>query len=364
MAARLTDHAAENESKLRRLRATMTAVRVAAEIEPMPQMPDLGPLPRADGGSSLQRESFNELRSVLPASDWVARDGRTEDFGVDLTMEVVAEGAATNLRAQVQLKGRRGLTANANGSYSVAVEVANLNYLLNGVTTIYFLYRPEGREFWYAFARDELRRIGQRNPDWMKQQEITLHLAQRLDAAGLNLIRDRIVHEGIAVRKLQDMAGSLAPGDRISVDAATLEATSPVEAERFLLDQGMQAVASGFGNLVIKMCGALAEARFTASPKLSLVRGYADFTRGHYLRADPSLRDAWLNGDQLAPEDRHFLQFLIESVDLALGRSSADEFRERTREWRRTAPPAMVAQYDLLDIWMLRTSAASEGDVQ
>jgi hypothetical protein len=40
----------------------------------MPSIPDLGPLPRADGGAGLQRESFRELASALPLSDWVARD--------------------------------------------------------------------------------------------------------------------------------------------------------------------------------------------------------------------------------------------------------------------------------------------------
>jgi hypothetical protein len=330
----------------------------------MPSGPDLGPLPRADGGAELQRESFRALASALPVSDWVARDERIEDFGVDLALELLAAGAATNVRAQVQLKGRRGLSPNADGSYSVPVATSNLNYLLNGLTPLYVLYRPEDRELWYAFARDELRRIEERNGDWKTQTEITLRFAERLDGAGLDRIRERVLREALGMRRLQDVAISLAPGTRISVDAATLQPLSPVETERFLLENGTAATAAGFGNQVLALYGTLGDARVAANPKLSLVRGYAEFSRGHYLRADVPLREALVNGEQLGSDDRCFLQFLVEAVALALGQTSRDEFRERTREWRKNAPAAMAAQYDLLDCWLVRLAATSEAEAR
>jgi hypothetical protein len=264
----------------------------------------------------------------------------------------------------VQLKGRRSLSPNADGSYSVPVATSNLNYLLNGLTPLYVLYLPEDRELWYAFARDELRRIEERNADWKTQAEITIRFAERLDGAGLDRIRERVLREALGMRKLQDLAISLAPGNRISVDAATLQPASPAETERFVLEHGMATTAAGFGNQVLVMCGALGDARVTANPKLSLVRGYAEFSRGHYLRADAPLREALLNSRQLGYDDRHFLQFLIEAVDLALGRTSRDEFRERTQEWRKSAPASMAAQYDLLDCWLVRLAATSQSDAR
>ncbi len=330
----------------------------------MTSSPDLGPLPRADGGAELQRESIQVLKSALAAGEWVVRDERESDFGVDLALEIVAAGAATNFRSQVQLKGRSGLSPNTDGSYSVPVSTSNLNYLLNGVTPLYVLYRPEGRELRYAFARDEHQRIEQSKPEWKTQGEITIHFASRLDGTALELIRERILREQRAMRKLHDLASSLAPGTRIAVDTTTLELTSPREVERFLLDRGMSATAFGFGNKIVSMCSVLGDGPFAANPKLALVRGYAEFSRTHYLRADPWLREAMLGAERLAPEERHFLQFLVEAVDLAFGRTSADEFRARTAEWRSNAPPEMAAQYDLLDRWLLRASAATEDDVR
>jgi hypothetical protein len=330
----------------------------------MPSSPDLGPLPRADGGAELQRESFRQFFAALPAGDWIARDERTDDFGVDVALEVVADGAATNFRSHVQLKGRTGVAANADGSYSVPVQTSNLNYLLNGLTPLYVLYRPEARDFWYAFARDEHQRIERNNSGWKSQGEITIRFALRLDNTALELVRERIVREQRAMRQLHDLANSLAPGTRLSVDTTTLESTSPLEVERFLLSYGMSAISVGLGNKVLSMCSVFGDGPFAANPKLALVRGYAEFSRSHYLRAEPWLREALLGNERLAADERHFLQFLVEAVDAALGRVSAAEFRERTTEWRRAAPPEMAAQYDLLDCWLSRASSVTEEEVR
>lgn len=325
---------------------------------------DFGPLPRADGGSQLQRESLQALHGVLPVADWIFRDSRVEDYGVDVELEVLANGDATHFRGRVQLKGRTGVTPNKDGSHSVSVETSNLNYLLNAPTPIYILYRPEDRSLWYLFAREEWRRIESENERWKEQQTVTLRFAKSLDDDGLEVIRKRIIDEAVAARKLQDMALSLAPGTKIPVDAGTLEPNSPVETERFLLEHGLPAVICGFGNKVLEMCEILPGATFRAHPKLLLIQGYAEFSRGHYVRADAPLRDALLAADKLTADDKHFLTYLVESINLALSYISADEFRIRMKMWRSNAPVVMAAQYDLLECWLLRTAARTEQDAR
>ncbi|MET0793698.1 MAG: DUF4365 domain-containing protein, partial [Polyangiaceae bacterium] len=323
---------------------------------------DLGPLPRADGAAELQRASLARFRAALPDSEWIFRDERVEDLGVDLSLEAIVGGCGTNFRAQVQLKARSNLRQNADGSWSLSVPVANLNYVLSGPTPTYVLFRPEANEFFLASARDEQRRIERTTPSWKAQSDISLRFVDRLNSATLGQLRERIIGEARANRLLQDIAVSVAPGARIRVDAATLEPQSPAQAEKLLMDAGMVAVTHGFGSKVLDLCVAVDPKRFAEEPKLFLVRGYAEFYAGRYLRADAPLREALLLASRLSVEDRHFLLFLVNAVDVALGHIGNDEFRERSTQWRTNAPAALAAQYDVLHYWMLRSDATSESE--
>lgn len=65
-----------------------------------------GPLPIVDAGSILQRQSIKALQNLLPEHEYLFRDERIDDYGVDGSLELLDQGRATNIRAQVQLKGR------------------------------------------------------------------------------------------------------------------------------------------------------------------------------------------------------------------------------------------------------------------
>ncbi len=320
---------------------------------------DLGPLPHADGGDELQRVSLKALRAALPDSEWIVRDERTDDLGVDASLEVLVHGLGTNFRSQLQVKGRSDLSPNSDGSWSVGVKVANLNYLLSGPTPFYILFRPETEELFFASARDELHRIERNNPNWKDQKEVTLRFADRLDSKVLAKIRSRIIEEARASRRLRDIAISLAPGSKVQVDAVTLRPSSPIEAEKQLLATGMEAVTQGFGNRVLEVLSAVDPRRVAADPKLLLIRGYAEFFAGRYLRADAPLRDALVLAGKLSEDDRHFVRFLIEAVDHAQGRTTSAVFRGRAAEWRASASDVLAAQYDVLDSWMARCEATT-----
>ena len=269
----------------------------------------------------------------------------------------------TNFRSQVQLKARSNLMPNQDGSFSVSVPVSNLNYLLNGPTPLYVLYRPETNGLFVSYARDELRRIELANPTWKTQGDVTIRFIERLDPASLERIRDRVLREAHANRKLQDIATSLTPGARIQVDATTLEPRSPLQVEKLLLESGMTAVANGFGQGDRALLDARTETVRGAAEAPS-IRGYAEFSNSRYLQADAPLREALIASTRLSAEDRHFLQFLIDAVDLSLGHTSNEVFRERSARWRAGAPPTLAVQYDVLYHWMLRAEAKSEAEKQ
>lgn len=140
-------------------------------------MSDRSPLPTADAASALRRDSVKALYACLPSNDFIFREEPGDDYGVDGTLEVLAEGAATNMRAHVQLKARSGTVENADGSVSVSIETANLNYLLNGGCPMYILYRPEAKELRFVFAQPERRRIAKANPSWRTAETVTLRFS-------------------------------------------------------------------------------------------------------------------------------------------------------------------------------------------
>ena len=67
-----------------------------------------GPLPCDKEESKLEADSRSALQSALPREKLVFRPEPDTDRGVDGSIEARLNGAATNYRAQIQLKARTG----------------------------------------------------------------------------------------------------------------------------------------------------------------------------------------------------------------------------------------------------------------
>lgn len=119
------------------------------------QSQSLGPLPKADRNSELQRRSLGALRTLLPNDKLVFRDERIDDAGVDGSLELLIDSAYTDLRSQVQIKSTESTPSNRDGTISIPIRVSNLNYLLNGPSPLYLLYVLPDNEFRFAWASDE-----------------------------------------------------------------------------------------------------------------------------------------------------------------------------------------------------------------
>lgn len=321
----------------------------------------LGPLPIADDKAALQRRSLAALRTRLPSDRFVVRD-EPEDYGVDLSIEVLSAGSATNCRAQVQLKARSGLSPNADGSFSVPIEVSNLNYLLNGTCPVYILYRPESDELFFAFALDEQRRHRAQKPTRVIAGTVTIRFATRLDEGSLASFGERIIQEAQRHRQLRDAVAAATPGRPHRIEFADdVGVLTAEEAQRILLQHGLSMVSWGFSSRVLDLLGLLPQSDVRASATLLLVRGHAEFSNGHYLSAQASLREAAAKSRDLDADDAHFLKYLLYTVEFALGEVTPAAFRERCDAWRESASAHLVLQYDLARLWSLRTEVGPTG---
>lgn len=321
----------------------------------------LGPLPIADKNAALQRRSLAALRTRLPGDQFVVRD-EPEDYGVDLSIEVLSAGSATNCRAQVQLKARSGLSANTDGSFSVPIEVSNINYLLNGPCPVYILYRPESDELFFAFALDEQRRHRAQNPSWMAGETVTIRFATRLVPNTFASFSDRILAEAQRHRQLRDAVATATPGRPHRFELAdNIGVLTAEEARGILLQHGLSLVSWGLSSRVLDMLNLLPRTDVRASATLLLVRGHAEFSNGHYLSAQASLREAAVKSRDLGADDAQFLTYLLINVEFALGELTSAAFRERCDAWRENAPAPLALQYDLARLWSLRTEVGPTG---
>ncbi|ADO70285.1 DUF4365 domain-containing protein [Stigmatella aurantiaca] len=163
---------------------------------------DLGPLPRAERSNELERECIAELQRRLPVDRLVFRREGSDDFGVDGALELLVGGFATNFRADAQLKATDHPQFNRDGTLSLAVDVSNLNYLLNGLSPIYLLYVAPMGEIFYAWGQDEKRRIETSSSRWREQKTVVVRFARRMDVAGVDDICERIREESSIRRSL------------------------------------------------------------------------------------------------------------------------------------------------------------------
>ena len=218
--------------------------------------PDLGPLPKSDANAELQLTSINALHSLLQGQDAILfRDERKDDYGVDGAFELKVGACVTNFRAQVQLKATMSASPNQDGSVSVSVQTANLNYLLNGSSPIYLLFDAGKGEFWYVWAHDEYRRLEKSNPLWKTQETVTLRFSERLTRDALPAVVTHVLSEGRMLRQIRDSLARATTNEPVilGIDSASLETTDPTQARIILLASGAAIVASGYPKQVLRL---------------------------------------------------------------------------------------------------------------
>jgi len=326
---------------------------------------DRSPLPAADAASALRRDSVEALDACLPSNEFIFREEPGDDYGVDGTLEVLAEGAATNMRAHAQLKARSGTVENTDGSVSVSIETANLNYLLNGSCPIYILYRPEAKEVRFVFAQPEWQRIAKANPSWRDAETITLRFSDVLNASTLNQVRDTIVAVAELQRAVLERVTRLALGlsGTVHVDPTRMEVTDTEEIAEGLLRDGFALVTAGEANLVTQKGRTLPAATLDRFPRVELILAFAEYTRSRYVEADGHLRSLLLRDPSvLAAEEQGFASYLLHYIDFLTGRTTRESFVGTSESWRTNAPPLMALQYDITEKWEMWRLAESSGD--
>jgi hypothetical protein len=306
----------------------------------------LGPLPKSDRNSELEQLSIDAFKSLLPVDKFVFRDERINDAGVDGSLELKISSRYTNLRAQVQLKSTDSNDTNEDGSISVQVTVANLNYLLNGPSPIYVLFVFPRKELRFVWVRDERKRLDEVNPDWMQQNNITVRFQSFLNEENIEQIHERIQKEAQLQREITDILGRASNTESVvvSINPETLNITDPDKAKQILLSSGTLIVSAGYSNQVRNLARLL-DLETAQLPRIMLVRAYAEYTLGRFQIAYALLSEAMLCRHELSEDDQQFLDFLRDGCDHQAGRITIHELAARLEQKEQSQTDGFALSY-------------------
>ena len=313
---------------------------------------DLGPLPKSDDNAELQRSSLKSLNALLMGQDALLfRDERVEDYGVDGSFELKLHGGMTNLRGQVQLKGVTTVQRNLDGSISLSVGTANLNYLLNGVAPLYILWEATTGAFWYTWAREQASRLQTENLGWHEQRNITLRFTHQLTKAQLPELADKILREGRMHRQLHDSLARQTESDTvvISINPTSLALTDPTQARDILVASGCAIVAAGFATEVIRLFALVGP----TSRNLARIRfavGYAHFTVGEHYNAIGHLKFAGALTEGLSARDKNLIFRIQDAAEFHIGLINSETYQNRltARASAQQGLEALEAKHDSL----------------
>lgn len=320
----------------------------------------LGQLPKADRNAELQRLSIRALQAALPSDKFVFRGETAEDAGVDGSLELLIGSRYTNLRAQVQLKSTDSASANVDGSVSVQVRTSNLNYLLNGPCPIYVLYVAPRDEVRYVWARDEWSRLDASNPEWKRQESITLRFQSVLTADAVEEIHRKIRAEARLQREMLDLLGKASTAEQIvvGIDPETLKITDPKKAKEILIKSGTAVVSAGYISQVKNLLKLLGP-EDAQLPRIQLVQAHAEYMQGRYQAAYAALSDVMIRAGELSDDDKQLLKALRDGCDYQAGRISTEEFKARLEETAQHKTGGFAVSYR---ISRLRLAAIGDPD--
>ncbi len=134
-----------------------------------------------------------------------------KDYGTDCQIEVVDNGAVTNARVHVQLKGTEK-ALNADDSLSVEVRRTNLNYLLMQDYSFYACYHVPSGSLRFCSVANILREYEHGGNAWTDQETLTVSFTEEL-----------------TVERLQQIAGLVRTGAKTSRDRRIQQWRAPPE---------------------------------------------------------------------------------------------------------------------------------------
>lgn len=171
-----TTNAASLRASTARRSASLTEISLSFDDKTFSHLNDL---PQRDPNSAVERAAQSAFEKFVSESSDVFQQIDRKDFGTDYQLEVVHDGAATNVRLHVQLKGT-AKAANKDGSVSVEIDRKNLNYLMQNAYSFFVCYHLPTKSLFYISADSVVWRNAHGDREWTAQKTLTVRFVTTL----------------------------------------------------------------------------------------------------------------------------------------------------------------------------------------
>ena len=160
-------------------------------------------LPQIHPSHIQEKNSIQRLEVVLPKNLFILRAEDGGDYGVDRIIEVVKEGAVTNIRSHVQVKSS-GKPQKKPGSFQFPVPISTLNYLLNSLNSIFLVYAEHEDQFYWDWVGTIAKERKAKEPasGTVKRKTFSYNFSSKLDEQSILAIHERLISDTTFVKRL------------------------------------------------------------------------------------------------------------------------------------------------------------------
>lgn len=295
-------------------------------------------LPLSNPKETLETISRDLFRPLFDSKRFIVRSEDDRDKGIDFQIEVLEDyggsTACTNFRFIVQLKASDTIQTNKDGSYSLQIDTANINYLLNQpMPAFYIFYHNPTGNFYYRELREFTSELFKKDKDWNGQASHTIRFSSLLDKPAIDRMYRQTMQRGILNRRLNlhnlMSDDSHTPEDKVIIDR-NLDLVTDSEIRELIEKCGFILIRDNRWTDILKL-HKKASGSLETTALYDLVLGSANYYSGNMPAALTFLKAAKKKEVTLHPGLRGHISYFEAATKYALGILNEEQYTAQVK---------------------------------
>lgn len=290
-------------------------------------------LPLSNPKEALETLSRNLFQPLFDPQRFIIRSEDYRDKGVDFQIEVLegygSSTVCTNFRFIVQLKATDTIQTNRDASYSLQIDTANINYLLNHpMPAFYVFYHNATGNFYYRELREFTSELFKKDKNWNDQASHVIRFSSLLDKPALDQMHRQTIQKGTFNRQLSThnlmKDQSPTPEDKIIIDR-NLDMVADSDIRDLIEKGGFMLIKDNRWADILKLHKKASGSLETTS-LYNLVVGSANYYSGNMPAALTFLKAAKKKENTLHPGLRGHISYFEAATKYAMGILSEEQY--------------------------------------
>jgi len=286
-------------------------------------------LPASSSNEDLETISRNKFSNLFDPALFELRPENLRDKGIDLTIEIKKDNQYTNFRFAVQIKSTAKIGRGHVLSY--AVEVSNINYLLNfGMPSHYVLFHSHSNTFYIEPVNEVYKNLIKKYKGKLPKT-FKIRFSKLLDAESISEIYKQTYENGIFLRKLKPHLASANSGGGPTRGLVVDEDNEVYSVEQniaFICEFGLKMLNTGEFDQIIEIEQRTYSPLTIAPPGYFFVCGMAYLQRANLFKAIEFLKLAQEGAEQFEPDIGAMLIYSLAHAKHLLGMTNEDDFKD------------------------------------